>query len=554
MANFDLITIAIFSLIVVICGLSFSGSGKSLKSFFAGDGDVPWWISGLSLFMNFHSAGTFVVWGAIAYQYGWVAVVIQWTMGIAGILAGIIFAPKWQKTGALTAAEFITRRLGYNTQKIYSYFFLFISIFTTGAFLYPVAKILQVYAGISITSATIGIGLLIIIYTAIGGMWAVVVTDVLQFVILTAAVLIVVPLAFQHVGGISSFVQQAPDSFFNFFNKEYSIGFLIAFTLYNLFFLSGNWAYVQRYTTVKDTKSAKKVGWSFGILYFISPVIWMLPPMIYRLVDSNLIGAASEGAYMLMCKAVLPVGIMGLMLGGMIFATSGAANNSMNIAAGVFTNDLYRHFFPKNSQKHLVMVGRIATLVFGLLAIGMALSIPYIGGIVEVVLSLGAITGGAMYLPPLWALFSKRQTGFSVLSITILSLIINLFFKFVTPPLFGFSLSRSMEMIVGAGIPIVLLGLYEFWLSRTQRENLDYQRYQQTMSLHQEEKKSLAADKENQEDNIRGRKILATGVWITGVLIILLGIHAIKTTWIVLVMGILVLFTGFMMRPGGKRS
>ncbi|MBW7890355.1 MAG: sodium transporter, partial [Chitinophagaceae bacterium] len=124
MNSLDLITIAVFTLIVVISGLSFSGTGKSMKSFFAGDGVVPWWISGLSLFMSFFSAGTFVVWGAIAYKYGWVAVAIQWTMCIAGIIIGFVVAPAWQKTGVLTGAEFITKRLGYNTQKIYSYLFL----------------------------------------------------------------------------------------------------------------------------------------------------------------------------------------------------------------------------------------------------------------------------------------------------------------------------------------------------------------------------------------------------------------------------------------------
>jgi Na+/proline symporter len=108
-------------------------------------------------------------------------------------------------------------------------------------------------------------------------MWAVVVTDVLQFIVLTAAVLIVVPLSFGKIGGVSSFIQRVPEHFFSFFNHEYSIGFLIAFAFYNLFYLSGNWAYVQRYTTVKTQRDAKKVGWLFGALYVISPVIWMLP-------------------------------------------------------------------------------------------------------------------------------------------------------------------------------------------------------------------------------------------------------------------------------------
>ena len=108
MHPFDYIVIIIFSLGILIAGLSFSGSGKNMKSFFAAGGAVPWWISGLSLFMSFFSAGTFVVWGSIAYTHGWVSVSIQWTMAIAGFIIGFFIAPRWHKARVLTAAEYIT--------------------------------------------------------------------------------------------------------------------------------------------------------------------------------------------------------------------------------------------------------------------------------------------------------------------------------------------------------------------------------------------------------------------------------------------------------------
>ena len=98
MSNIDIAVILIFTLLVFICGMSFSKAGKNMKSYFAAGGALPWWMSGLSLFMSFFSAGTFVVWGSIAYSSGWVAVTIQWTMCIAGVIIGFFIAPKWQKT------------------------------------------------------------------------------------------------------------------------------------------------------------------------------------------------------------------------------------------------------------------------------------------------------------------------------------------------------------------------------------------------------------------------------------------------------------------------
>lgn len=539
MKTIDLSVILIFTLLVFICGMSFSKAGKNMKSYFAAGGALPWWMSGLSLFMSFFSAGTFVVWGSIAYSSGWVAVTIQWTMCIAGVIIGFFIAPKWQKTKALTAAEYIAERLGKSTQKIYTYLFLFISIFTTGAFLYPVAKIVEVSTGIPITTSIIVLGILILIYTAVGGLWAVIVTDVLQFIVLTAAVLIVVPLSFDKIGGVDNFISQAPERFFEFTNSEYSWVFMIAFGLYNLFFIAGNWAYVQRYTSVATPKDAKKVGWLFGALYTISPLIWMLPPMIYRVLNPELGELADEGAYLLMCKEVLPVGMLGLMLGGMVFATSSSVNTTLNISAGVLTNDLYKSFFPNTTDKSLVRIARIATILLGVTTIIIALLVPLFGGIVEVVMSLAALTGGAMFLPPLWALFSKRQTGKTVLIVTFVSLSINAFFKFLAPSLIDLTLGRAMEMVVGMCTPILLLLVYEIDLKYSKGKTTAYDTYETNRKL-----KELQPEEPSDGSNKKGTRVIGIGVASTGFLIVLLALIGDKAQILVGSMGFLVLMLG----------
>ncbi len=539
MGKIDITVILLFTLLVFVCGLSFSKSGKNMKSFFAAGGALPWWMSGLSLFMSFFSAGTFVVWGSIAYSSGWVAITIQTTMCIAGVLIGFFIAPKWQKTKALTAAEFITDRLGYNTQKIYTYLFLLISIFTTGAFLYPVAKIVEVSTGFPIHTSIIALGILILIYTAVGGLWAVIVTDVLQFVVLTAAVLIVVPLSLDKIGGIDNFVSKAPENFFNLVNEEYTWGFMIAFGLYNLFFIAGNWAYVQRYTSVATPKDAKKVGWLFGGLYLVSPLIWMLPPMAYRILNPELGGLADEGAYLLMCKEVLPVGMLGLMLGGMIFATSSSVNTTLNISAGVLANDVYKHFRPNADGDKLVKVGRTATILLGILTILIALLVPYMGGIVEVVMSLAAITGGAMFLPPMWALFSKYQTGKSALIVTVITLAINAFFKFLAPTLLNFSFDRAQEMGFGMGIPIVLLAAFEIYARTQKKETKQYDNYQLIVA-----EKISETEEEASAGNKKGTRVIGIGVALTGLMILILSFIAKTGALLVGGMGTLVLLLG----------
>lgn len=535
----DIVTILVFSLAVLLTGAALSKSGKDLKGFFGGGGNIPFGMSGLSLFMGFFSAGTFVVWGSIAYSHGFVAIVIQLTMAVAGFLVGSFIAPRWNRQGCLTAAEYITTNYGERTQKSYTYLFLAVSIFTSGSFLYPVAKILEVAAGVPLTVSIIALGAFCIIYTTLGGLRGVMVTDVLQFVILFMAVVIAVPLSFGKIGGVEEFFDKAPQAFFECFNSEYTPWFIFAFCLYNSVFIGGNWSYVQRYTSVKSPSDAKKVGWLFGSLYLISPILWMLPPMIYRIYNPGLVGLDNENAYLLMCKEALPSGFLGLMLGGMVFATASSLNGTLNISAGVFTNDIYKRLHPAASDRSLINVARISTVFFGVLAIVIAMMVRSMGGIVNVVISVAALTGVPLYLPVIWSMFSRRQTGKTLLSVTLLSLAINLFFKFVSPAVLGLTLSRAQEMMLGALSPIILLALIEIYL----------------MIRGYERKLPAAVQKESDEEiqevpdsnlNKYTNKVLGVSVLVAGGAVVLLGALAPSDKLIPVIVGLLVCIIGIL--------
>lgn len=552
----DFITLILFSLGIIVVGLAFAKKGKDMKSFFAGGGAMPWQMSGLSLFMGFFSAGTFVVWGSIAYMQGWVSVTIQWTMAIAGFVVGTFIAPRWHKTGALTAAEYINERLGLKTQKIYTYLFLFISLFLTASFLYPVAKIVEVSTGLSISTCILLLGGLCILYVSLGGLRAVISTDILQFVILTIAVIIVIPLSFDQVGGLSSFIQSAPDTFFYLINGEYTLAFIFAFAIYNTIFLGGNWAYVQRYTCVKTDADSKKVGWLFGVLYIVSPVLWMLPPMIYKLYNPSLNSMDAEGAYLMICKHVLPTGLMGLMIGGMIFATTSALNSKLNIAAGVFTNDIFKRFRPNSSDKTLMRSATWSTIGFGVLTIVIALFIPLMGGVVNVVISLAALTGVPLYLPTIWTLFSKRQTGTSTITTTVLSLAVNGIFKFITP-LFGMSLDRAQEMVLGVSFPIVCLIMFEIYYVVTNKVSDKYDSYLEWEGNNHKKVENLSIEEQEEsiQDNNFSIKVIGIGILLTGVAVAVLGGIAETGQVLIITTGTVFALLGlFIMRRGTKKE
>ncbi|WP_287680630.1 sodium:solute symporter family protein [Bacteroides sp.] len=538
----DYITIILFSIGVLITGVSFSKTGKDMKSFFSGGGNVPWGMSGLSLFMGFFSAGTFVVWGSIAYSYGMVSIIIQLTMAVAGYAVGTWIAPRWHRTHSLTAAEYITGRLGVKTQKTYTYIFLAVSVFTTGSFLYPVAKIVEVTTGIPLTTAIFALGAFSMVYVALGGLRGVVVTDVLQFVILFAAVVIAVPLAFDKIGGVGTFFEKVPEGFFELFEGEYTPGFVIAFAIYNMFFLGGNWAYVQRYTSVKTERDSRKTGWLFGVLYTISPILWMLIPMIYRVYNPSLSGLENEGAYLLMCKEAMPDGLLGLMLGGMIFATASSLNATLNISAGVVTNDIFKRMRPNASEETLMNVARISTWGFGIMAIIVALLIRSMGGIVNVVISVAALTGVPVYLPVIWSLFSKRQTARTILSATFISLAINLIFKFVTPH-FGLALDRTWEMIVGTAVPVILLAGIEVVLKAKEFIAPEYMAYISGRNVRMRQENAGDTEESKRTDRFT-QKVLGIGLGLSGVLITVLGFIAEENIVVPVAVGLVVALIG----------
>ncbi|MCB0685151.1 MAG: sodium transporter, partial [Saprospiraceae bacterium] len=253
---------------------------------------------------------------------------------------------------------------------------------------------------------------------------------------------------------------------------------------------------------------------------------------IYKILQPDLIDLANEGAFLLMCKQVLPTGLLGLMLAGMLFATASSVNTTLNMMSAVFTNDLYTRLVKDVSDTKLMQVARISTLIFGLVTILVALMVPAAGGIVEVVISVGAITGAPLFAPTIWALFSERQTAKSILLTTLISLSINLCFKFISPQ-FGISLDRAQEMLLGVFGPLVLLAIFEFWPVGAKAKEINY--LEQTLAPGQSSGNAFAL------------KILGYAVIFTGILVGLLSFGSEGGWWWILIISLAIIGTGYIL-------
>lgn len=423
MGALDYIVLVAYMAGVCAVGLITSVKVRSSADLFAAGREAPWWVAGLSSYMTMFSAATFVVWGGIAYRYGAVAIVINLTYGIAAMLIGFFVADRWRKLGVITAAEFIELRFGKTALAVFTVLNLIAKMLSVAVGLYALAVMIcalipladghwlqdPATGQLSLKWTVVALGGMVVAFTAAGGLWAVLVTDVVQFVIIMIAVSLVAPLMLYRVGGFAGFTAAAPPGFFSLSNGDWTWWILVGWCAIQFAMIGAEWAFVQRYLCVATPQAAKQVAWLFGALYLFTPVLWMIPPMVYR---TFMPSADPEQAYVLACQSVLPAGAMGLMLAAMAAATLSGIDSQLNVFAGVLTSDFYKPFLrPSAGEAEMVRVGRLLTTVLGAALIGLALLAPRFGGAEAVVVKVTSLYVGPLLLPTLWGLFSRRLTS-----------------------------------------------------------------------------------------------------------------------------------------------
>lgn len=401
-------------------GALYSTKMTDSKVMFVAGKTSSWWVSGVSGYMTAFSAGTFVVWGGIAFRQGMVAVSILMLMGVSLMFIGLFIAGRWRKMGVNSPAEYLGLRYGSTTVSLYTVIGFIGRGISVAVALYSIAIIVAALiplpessflvdpetGKLSVTWAVLIIGATTIFYTVAGGLWAVLMTDMIQFIILSLMVLIMVPLSLKSVGGVDGFLEKIPDGFLSLAGGKYTFIWLMIWFASNFFLEGGDFAFVQRYICVPDEKSAKKAAFLMGGLYLVSPILWMLPALVYRTVDPS---ANPEQAYILAGQKLLPAGLLGLMVAAMFSATASMVSGMLNVFAGVITHDIYRpQFDPNASEKKLVFVGRIITLVFGVSVLILAIMIPNLGGAERVVVTLVTLMIGPLGIPAVWGIFSKH--------------------------------------------------------------------------------------------------------------------------------------------------
>lgn len=447
----DLLMIGGYFVLMLGIGIYFYNRMRRMKDYFSGGNSIPWWLSGVSFYMTSFSVAAFVFYPSLCYRYGWVGITLLWVAVPATFFSATFFAVRWRRARIDSPVEYLETRYSSLVRQLFAWQGVPVKIIDDGIKLFATGTFISICAGIDIKLSVFAAGSIILIYTFMGGLWAVAVTDFIQFVVLTVGILVILPLSILRAGGLGAMFERMPESVFRLTSEEFPWTYVAPLViLYALAWSSINWSLIQRYYCVPKERDALKVGWLVIALYLLGPPMMFFPAIAatqfipsaeYARPVGDVIGAqvlsASGGAlfsglpalaaaqfnpgladagkiYPLICTLLLPAGMLGLAVAAMFSATMSTLSADYNVCASVLTNDVYKRLLrPRASQSELVLVGRCMTLVVGTVALITAFLMARgkAEDLFRIMVTLFGVATAPVAVPMLLGLVSRRATN-----------------------------------------------------------------------------------------------------------------------------------------------
>jgi Na+/proline symporter len=409
----DYLVILAYFLVVVGVGLGSARYIRRAKDYFAAGNVMPWWLAGTSFYKASFSALLFVIYNEIAYKYGLVAVVILWISPLCIVLGGLLTARRWRRARVMTPLGFMERRYSPTVHQVFVWTGLPLRLFDNALKILSTSIIFAVALrglGLSITGFMAIIGLVMILYSFLGGQMTVMITDFVNVSILAVSVLTLFVLTLGRIGNLAAFVRALPAGFFNPAPEPYGWSYLV-FTVFLVTLLTYNasWALVQKYNTLRSEKEIGKMIGLIAGLMFVMPPIFFLPGIAARVLLPE-IGNAKE-VYALISLKILPVGMMGLVLASVISSTMSTLGSEFNTLSGILTRDFFKkRVRPDLSERQEIFAGRAFTVLIGTVTVLLAVLFNALQGfnLMDIMFRVFSAFGPATMIPLIFGLLFRR--------------------------------------------------------------------------------------------------------------------------------------------------
>lgn len=365
----DILVVAGYFVIVLWIGFHFRKQLSAASDYFAGGHQIPWWLAGISHYMSSFSAFAFIAYAQIGYTYGWVAVSLFWATVPACIMGGFFFARRWRRSRIITPVGFLEDRFNAFVRQLFAWAGIPIKVFDDALKIFATGLFVSLSVGIDLKLAILVCGVVMLAYTFLGGLWALVVTDYVQFLMKVLAIVLLLPLAIRAGGGLQHALAALPPGFFRLSNGPYGWTYLIGFCVLVLISYNASWSLAQKYYSVRDEREASKAAFCAAGLNFIGAPIMLLPALIARNLMPELAAQNRTGdVYVMLVLKLLPAGMIGIIIAAMFSSTMAVVSSDYNAIASVLTKDVYHRLIrPDASEARLLTVGRLVTLGLGVL-------------------------------------------------------------------------------------------------------------------------------------------------------------------------------------------
>jgi len=416
----DYVVILGYFALVLFIGLYFRRQQKTATDFFAGGHQISWWLAGISLYMSGFSAFTFIVYSEMAYRYGLVAILLSWTSVPACLLGGTVFAARWRRARIITPVEFLEQRCSLTVRQLFAWSALPAKVFDDALKIFTTAIFLSAGMGIGIKTSIFVCGIIVIVYTLLGGLLALVVTDYLQFIMKALAILLLLPLAVWRLGGVHPALHSIPANLIHFTAGPYRWGYIVSYGLIVIISYNGSWSFAQKYYSVPDERSGRKAAWFAAALNFVGTPIMLLPALMARSIMPTFAAQQKpQDVYVHLIFTLLPAGMIGIIVAALFSATMATVSADLNAIAGVLTKDVYQRILrPASTERGLVAAGRVLTLLLGTIIIAISIWIGQSGrdSLFHIMVTAFGVLLAPTLLPLLATLVFRRLTSRGVIA------------------------------------------------------------------------------------------------------------------------------------------
>jgi SSS family transporter len=411
----DLAIVALYIAGMTLLGAWFSRRQKDLRTYFVGGRDIGWPLVLLSIVATETSAVTFLSVPGLAYNpKGGNLQFLQLSFGyiLGRCVVAWFLLPQYMRGDLFSAYEILRRRFSPAVQRAASGLFLATRTIADGLRLFLTALLLQ-YAGWGIEASILAVGVVTIIYTFLGGMKAVIWTDLVQFLIKIAGAalagvfaLILLP------GGIGEYLRIGSEAgkftLFDFTfdpTKPYNLwAGVIGGAVFSMASHGADQLMVQRYLCARSLKEARLALVLSGVVIFFQFLLFLLVGVaLFALQQAGTFelppGVRNDEVFGRFIIEKLPQGVVGVLIAAVLAAAMSTLSSSLNSSANAFVTDFYRPLRPHRSERFYVWLSRIMTVVWGLAQMGVAIAAFQLGGqksVVEQVLTVAGFTTGLL--------------------------------------------------------------------------------------------------------------------------------------------------------------